>query len=124
MGCVPLFLFQKPFAKQKSNSSFTPFSRKTIMGSIPLPCGGVVGRGKLKNLDVTTDVIYSDGLFETIMRHRGPQRLNDNEIEKISTTLRGASIKDKQAKRNHVSRIKWNVRMKERKERDGRADNV
>jgi len=76
-----------------------------------------VGKGKLKNLDVTTDVIYSDALFETIMRHRGPQKLSDNEIDKISTTLRGASIKDKQAKRNHVSRIKWNVKMKKMKER-------
>ena len=74
------------------------------------------GRGKLKNLDVTTDVIYPDALFETIMRHRGPRKLNDNEISEIFTTLTGASMKDKQTKRNHVSRIKWNVKMKRMKE--------
>ena len=83
-----------------------------------------VGKGKLKNLDVTTDVIYSDALFETIMNHRGPQRLSGNEIDQIVATLRGASVKDKQAKKDHVSRIKWNVRMRERKETDGRADDA
>ncbi len=76
-----------------------------------------VGKEKLKNLDVTTDVIYPDALFETIMRHRGPQKLTDNEIDKIFTKLTEASIKDKQAKRNHVSRIKWNVKIKKMKER-------
>ncbi len=75
------------------------------------------GKGRLKNLDVTTDVIYPDALFETIMRHRGPRKLNDNEIGEIFTTLTGASIKDKQAKRNHVSRIKRNVKIKKMEER-------
>jgi hypothetical protein len=78
-----------------------------------------VGKGKLKNLDVTTDVIYIDALFETIMRHRGPPKVSDNEIDKIFATLRGASIKDKQAKRNHVSRIKWNIKIKKRERTRG-----
>lgn len=76
-----------------------------------------VGTGKLKNLDVKTDVIYINALFETIMKHRGPKKLTDNEIGKIFTKLRGASIKDKQTKRDHVSRIKWNVKIKKMKEK-------
>jgi len=75
------------------------------------------GKGRLKNLDVTTDVIYPDALFETIMRRRGPRKLNDNEIGGIVTTLTGASIKDEQAKRNHINRIKWNVKIRKMKER-------
>jgi hypothetical protein len=82
------------------------------------------GKGALKNINVRADVIHPEALFETIMRYRSSRKLNDHEIGKIFTTLRGASIEDKQAKGDHVSRIKWNLRMKERKERDGRADNV
>ena len=76
-----------------------------------------VGTGKLKNLDVSTDVIYINALFETIMKHRGSQKLTDNEIDKIFTTLGEASKKEKQTKKNHVSRIKWNVKIKKMKER-------
>ncbi|CBE69752.1 MAG: hypothetical protein F9K13_11335 [Candidatus Methylomirabilis oxygeniifera] len=75
------------------------------------------GKGRLKNLDVTTDVICLDALFETIMKHRGQRKLNDNEIGEIVTTLTGASIKDKQAKMDHISRIKWNVKIRKMKER-------
>jgi hypothetical protein len=75
-----------------------------------------VRKGTLKNLNVTTDVIYIDALFETIMRHRGPLKVSDNEIDKIFTTLGEVSKRDKQTKRNHVSRIKWNVKMKEREQ--------
>ncbi len=76
-----------------------------------------VGTGKLKNLSVTTDVIYINALFETIIKHRGPQKLTDNEIDKIFTTLGEVSKKDKQTKMDHVSRIKWNVKIKKMKER-------
>jgi predicted RNA-binding Zn-ribbon protein involved in translation (DUF1610 family) len=76
-----------------------------------------VGTGKLKNLHVSTDVIYINSLFETIMKHRGSQKLNGNEIDQIFTILGEASLKDKQTKKDHVSRIKWNVKIKEMKEK-------
>jgi hypothetical protein len=75
-----------------------------------------VGKVKLKNLDITTDVIYSDGLYDTIMKHRDPRKLSTGEIEKIFTTLKETSIRDTQKKRDHVSRIKWNVKIRKMKE--------
>jgi len=75
-----------------------------------------VGKARLKNLDVTTDVIYSDGLFDTIMKHGGPRKLSGREMDKIFTTLKETSIKDKHKKRDHVSRIKWNVKIRKMRE--------
>ena len=76
-----------------------------------------VGRAELKNLDITTDVIYLDALFETIMKDRGSPKLTESQMDKIFTTLGEVSKKDKQNKKDHVSRIKWNVKIKEMKER-------
>lgn len=50
------------------------------------------------------------------MKYKGPRKLSGGETEKIFTTLKGVSIKDKQKKRDHVSRIKWNVKIRKMKE--------
>ena len=76
-----------------------------------------VGKAKLKNIDVKTDVIHADRLFETITRGRGGIQLGHNDIERIITPLKEASIKDTQTKKDHVSRIKWNVKIRKMKER-------
>jgi hypothetical protein len=75
-----------------------------------------VGKAKLKNIDTETDVIHADRLLETITRGRGGIRLGSNDIKRIITTLEGASIKDAQTKKDHVSRIKWNVKINRMKE--------
>jgi predicted RNA-binding Zn-ribbon protein involved in translation (DUF1610 family) len=76
-----------------------------------------VGKAKFMNLDVTTDVIYPYMLFDTITKQRDSQRLSHIDIDKIFNTLKDASIKDRQTKKDHVSRIKWNVKIRKMKER-------
>ena len=50
-----------------------------------------VGKGKLKNLDVTTDVIYSDALFESIISHarRAPSNHENGLYYTFSSYLHG-----------------------------------
>lgn len=75
-----------------------------------------VGKAKLMALDVKTDVIHPDMLYETITRPREGQRLRIMEIEKIFNLLEERSIKDKEARENHVSRTKWRVKIAKMKE--------
>jgi len=76
-----------------------------------------VGKAKLMNLDVTTDVIYPHMLFDTISKQKDSRKLTQKEMDDIFATLNEASIKDGQTKKDHVSRIRWNVKMGEMKER-------
>jgi hypothetical protein len=76
-----------------------------------------VGKAKLMNLDATTDVIYPHMLFDTVTKQRESRRLTHKDMDEIFSTLKEASIGDNQTKRDHVSRIRWNVKMREMKER-------
>ena len=76
-----------------------------------------VGKAKLLDLDVKTDVIYPHMLLDTITRQRDSRKLTHKDMDEIFSTLREASIRDNQTKKDHVSRIKWNVKMREMKER-------
>jgi hypothetical protein len=74
------------------------------------------GKAILKNVDVKTDVIHAEKLFETIFNRKG-QQLGVQDIEKIFSTLVEASIKDKELRKQHVDRTKWNVKIRGLKER-------
>jgi hypothetical protein len=76
-----------------------------------------VGKAKLMNLDIKTDVIYPHMLLDTITRQRDSRKLNHKDMDEIVSTLKEASIEDNQTKKDHVSRIKWNVKMRKMKER-------
>ena len=76
-----------------------------------------VGKAKLMNLDVTTDVMYPHILLDTITKRRDFRKLTHKDMDDIFATLKGASIEDSQTKKDHVSRIRWNVKMRKMKER-------
>jgi len=74
------------------------------------------GKSKL-DINSKTCVISPEILYETIMRHRGSKQLTSNEMEQIYDMLKSNNLEDKQIKREHVNRIKWNVKIREMKER-------
>jgi predicted RNA-binding Zn-ribbon protein involved in translation (DUF1610 family) len=75
-----------------------------------------VGKAKLMNLDVKTDVIHPEILYDTITRPQEGQQLRSKEIEKIFNLLEERSIKDKEARKDHVSRTKWRLKIAKMKE--------
>ncbi len=75
-----------------------------------------MGKAKLMNLDVKSDVIFPEMLYDTITRPREGKRLRNAEIEKIFNLLEERSIKDKAARKNHIERTKWRIKIAKMKE--------
>jgi hypothetical protein len=75
------------------------------------------GKARLKNINTKTDVICSDLLFDTIMSYKVSRQLTSQDMEKIFNTLKESSIKDKELKNQHIKRIRWNVKIREMKEK-------
>jgi hypothetical protein len=74
-----------------------------------------VGKAKLKNLDVKTDVIHPEMLYNTITRPHEGLQLKNEEIENIFNLLRERSVKDKKVRQDHISRVKWKTKITEMK---------
>jgi len=75
------------------------------------------GKARLMNVNAKTDVIYPHQIVDTITSHNGPRQLSSGDMEKIFNTLRESSIKDKELKNQHIKRIRWNVKIREMKEK-------
>ena len=67
----------------------------------------IAGSATMKTMhDIRTKVIYPDMLYETILIHRGIQKLKEEDIEKICQLLKSKSIDDKKERREHINHVK------------------
>jgi predicted RNA-binding Zn-ribbon protein involved in translation (DUF1610 family) len=67
----------------------------------------IAGSAAMKTMhDIRTKVIYPDMLSNTILNHRGIQKLKEEDIEKIYQSLKSKSINDKKGRREHINNIK------------------
>lgn len=74
----------------------------------------IAGSATMKTMhDIRTKVIYPDMLYETILNHRGIQKLKEEDIEKIYGQLKSISIEDKKGRKEHISHVKRVVDEKE-----------
>ena len=56
--------------------------------------------------DIQTKVIYPSMLYETILNHRGIQKLKEEDIEKIYQSLMIMSVDDKKERKEHIRHVK------------------
>jgi len=73
----------------------------------------IAGSAKVKTMhDIRTKVIYPNMLYETILNHRGIQKLNEEDIEKIYQTLKSMSLDDKKERKEHIKHVKRIIKEK------------
>lgn len=76
----------------------------------------IAGSAKIKTMhDIQTKVIYPGMLYETILNHRGIQKLKEEDIEKIYQSLMILSCDDKKERKEHIQHVKSIIEEREMK---------
>ncbi|MDR0983101.1 MAG: NERD domain-containing protein [Culturomica sp.] len=74
------------------------------------------GNGKLKNVTTSLPVIYTRELLRTIKKTNNPEYLSHHQMRLIADKLTQHNVTNRKESRNHVKKIKTNVRERQKKE--------
>jgi hypothetical protein len=75
------------------------------------------GSARLKNVNARIPVIYDNELFHTIIRNREVPNLSTVQVNNIVDKLNEFNIRDKEARKEHVYRIRKHVYERKQKEK-------
>ena len=92
------------------------YALKNILSNYPnikyYPIVVFSGNAKLKKIESSIPVIYSNRLISTIRKLSFEKCISIDDLNKIKSILETAEIKEKTARKEHVKNIKQNIREK------------